>query len=263
MTITCPACGHQFDPSQGVDHHVKDAIRMSGVEQGRMQERHAWETKANDRQTEQELENIKLKGEIRDLKNSREIAVANAVEVARTAEQEKSKLQIAALTKKNADMQALVEEAHRKGEQGSQQLQGAAFQLTVGDKLRQEFRLDEIKDISSGARGADHLLIVKTAIGSCQSIYIEDKDVQDWQSKFPVKLTDDMEKVGAVHGIIVSTKMPKHLPNGGFYGDRIWVLSPSQFIPVVKALRNQIGQSPTRLLAMMSPRILHKNCLTM
>jgi hypothetical protein len=237
LTIKCPSCGHQFDPSEGINHHVKEAFRLEGLEQGKLLERQTWENQ----KTTQELENVTLKGEIRNLTTSRQIAVANAVLEARTEEQQKSGVEIGRLRLQLSTQETAMEELKRKMSQGSQQLQGAALQLTVGDKLRQEFPLDEIKDISTGARGADHLLIVKTAIGrECQSIYIEDKDVQDWQSKFPVKLKEDMLKVGAVHGIIVSTKMPKHLPNGGFYGDRIWVVSPSQFITVVKALRDGI-----------------------
>ena len=194
MTITCPACGHQFDPSQGVDHHIKEASRLAGLKQGRLLERQSRENQ----QTAEQLENIRLKGLLQQQENQRQIEVANAQLEIQRAEQEKSNLEIAALRKEKAHMQALLEEAQRKGAQGSQQLQGAALQLTVEAVLRKEFEpKDLVKNVSTGAKGADHLLMVRSVIGrECQSIYVEDKSVRDWSKEFPVKLKEDMLRVG-------------------------------------------------------------------
>ena len=104
-----------------------------------------------------ELENIRLKGELQNQNNSQRAAMADLEFKVRTEEQGKAQIISAQDKLTIATLTTGIEEAKRKAEQGSQQLQGAALQLTVERILRKEF-----EPTSSGywCRGADHLVMV-------------------------------------------------------------------------------------------------------
>ena len=72
---------------------------------------------------------------------------------------EKEKEQIIESLKKS------LEDAQRKANQGSQQLQGEVLELELEEVLKREFPIDEIKEVGKGVRGADLIQIVKDSIG--------------------------------------------------------------------------------------------------
>lgn len=103
-----------------------------------------------------------------------------------------------------------LQEAQRKAEQGSTQLQGEVQELAIEEWLRNSFPLDTIDEIKKGARGADCLHVVNTRTHqNCGSIYYESKRTKDFQSSWIEKFKEDLRVKGATIGVIVTEAMPK------------------------------------------------------
>src|SRR6185369_4026448 len=77
----------------------------------------------------------------------------------------------------------------RKLEQGSQQLQGEALELSLEALLRASFPLDEILPVAKGINGADLVQHVRSASGlRCGAILWEAKQTKAWQPGWLPKL---------------------------------------------------------------------------
>lgn len=79
--------------------------------------------------------------------------------------EEKNYLKIKEKEKVIEDLHGQLEEAKRKAEQGSVQLQGEIQELEIENLLRNLYLFDEITEIKKGQRGADILQTVKTKQG--------------------------------------------------------------------------------------------------
>ncbi len=80
--------------------------------------------------------------------------------------------------------EAQLEEAQRKSEQGSQQLQGEVLELLLEEQLMQAFPLDEISEVKKGARGGDAVHTVMTRSGQAAGIVLwEAKRAQNWSRR--------------------------------------------------------------------------------
>ena len=92
-----------------------------------------------------------------DLEIARQVGTRMAeVRATATAEAESGmRLKLAEAEKQLADTVAKLEEAKRKAEQGSQQLQGEVLELDVEKVLLQGFPWDEIVEVKKGQRGGD------------------------------------------------------------------------------------------------------------
>jgi hypothetical protein len=82
------------------------------------------------------------------------------------------------------DLKAQLDEAKRKAEQSSMQLQGEVQELELENLLRSLYPGDEIREIKKGQRGADILQVVKTTQGvECGKIYYESKRTKNRKPK--------------------------------------------------------------------------------
>jgi hypothetical protein len=121
------------------------------------------------------------------------------------------------------DLKVALEDANRKAQQGSQQLQGEVQELDIEAILREQFPHDEIVPVPKGIRGADALHIVKMPSGTiCGSILWESKRTKSWSEIWIKKLKDDQREARADIAVIISEILPKDLPNSGFR-DRVWI----------------------------------------
>ena len=144
------------------------------------------------------------------------------------------------LEKQRDDAKQAADELRRRMEQGSQQAQGEALELTLEAELAFRFPTDRVEPIANGAYGADILHTVVTADGrNCGSITWETKNAQSWNSKWLEKLRTDVISSKSEFGVLVSTA----LPEGVKYFDQIdgmYVCSLSVWFAVAAMLRQQI-----------------------
>src|SRR5690606_36470064 len=108
------------------------------------------------------------------------------------------------------------EEAVRKAQQGSMQLQGEVQELALEALLRQAFPFDKISEVGKGIRGADCILTVRNAFGQeCGCIIFESKRTQNFAAEWIDKLKNDMVSCSAEIAVIVTQAMPKDMERFG------------------------------------------------
>ncbi|WP_416824466.1 DUF2130 domain-containing protein [Helicobacter ganmani] len=133
-----------------------------------------------------------------------------------------------------------LQEAQRKVEIGSQQLQGEVQELAIEEYLQVQFPLDDIVEIKKGAHGGDCVQIVHTReIPNCGKIYYESKRTKEFQRAWIEKFKADMRKENADVGVIVSQTMPKELERMGLL-DGVWICTFEEFKALCAVLRESV-----------------------
>ncbi|MBV9672766.1 MAG: DUF2130 domain-containing protein, partial [Verrucomicrobia bacterium] len=144
------------------------------------------------------------------------------------------------LEKQRDDARYAVEELKRRMEQGSQQSQGEALELTLELELLSMFPADRIVAIAKGINGADILQTIVMSEGrTCGSITWETKNAQNWSTKWIDKLRKDMIANKSEFGVLVTTALPEEIRHLGQI-EGIWVCDMSVWKAVAAALRRQI-----------------------
>ena len=157
-------------------------------------------------------------------------------QITTTARQE-SELKIRELELKLGTVQGQLQEASRKASQGSMQNQGAALEATFEDLLRSTFPRDTITEVKTGVRGADIILEVVNDVGTASgTILFETKRTQAWANDWVGKLREDMHRVKAHVGVIVTQQLPKDIQACGFK-DGVWVSDYSSAMTLIRSLR--------------------------
>jgi hypothetical protein len=209
------------------------------------------------RKSEQLKEFNKAKSEIERLKREKE-EVEAAVQArleARFSErlrEEKSKLQKAEeervrlrIVEKDQVIQQLktqLQEAQRKAEQGSMQLQGEVQELAIEQWLREQFPLDKVEEIRKGARGGDCLQVVNTrSRQNCGTIYYESKRTKHFQPAWMEKFKADMREIGANIGVLITEAMPGDMERMGLR-EGVWICTLEEFKGLSVVLRESIIQ---------------------
>jgi hypothetical protein len=83
------------------------------------------------------------------------------------------------------------------------------MEIELKNILKREFPFDEIKDVSTGIRGADVLQMVKNNYGkSCGIIVWESKRTKSWTDSWIAKLKEDKRQVKADIAVIISQVLP-------------------------------------------------------
>jgi hypothetical protein len=218
--IICPHCGKLIHIDEVLRHDLEKTILKESAEKQKLElekakldaqnlaakkfeeeKQKALELASKERRL---LENQLLK-EQKEAKEREEKAKAEGLKEAN----EKSRLEKLEFEKKIADMQKAMEEAQRKGKQGSQQLQGEVLELDLEEKLKAAFPNDEFLPIPKGVGGADIWQKVKFQGQVVGSILWETKRTKEWRPIWLTKLKDDAAKVNASEAIIVSQVLPE------------------------------------------------------
>lgn len=277
--VTCPHCEREFGLGEGFARRSLDALARASEEalagerqsvEAELGRRLARETAERQQRAEEELAALRqlladkagqvatLQGQELELRRERarleearqalELETQRRLDAQRReieervrgAEAERARLREAELQKTIDDMRGRLEEAQRKGAQGSQQLQGEVLELLLEEQLAQAFPLDAIVEVRKGARGGDALHTVMSRSGQAAgAILWEAKRAQNWGAGWPSKLREDMRAAGAEAGVIVTTSFPADWPAGQPFGlhEHVWVSSPTAAIPLASALR--------------------------
>jgi len=130
-----------------------------------------------------------------------------------------------------------LEEANKRVNQGSMQNQGAALEATFEEELRASFPRDTVSDVPTGVKGADVILEVFSDVGtSCGLILFETKRTAAWSDGWTQKLREDMHRVGAAVGVIITQVLPKDIKSSGLK-DGIWVSDFASSMTLIRTLR--------------------------
>ncbi len=248
--VTCPKCGEQFTPDDKdlrakIEHELSDRLKQQLAKDLADKDAQIKEltTKATVA-SEAELKLLKDKRALEDAQKNFELEKERALNVERdkireeTAKVilEKEKYKQLELEKKLADMQKAMEEAQRKGSQGSQQLQGEILELDVEAVLRAEFPTDQVTEVKKGQRGADCLQTVVDRIGrECGTILWESKNAV-WSHGWLAKLKSDGREAHAHLFALVTTHAPANVASFA-YIDGVWVVKREYLLALATALR--------------------------
>ncbi|MCP9456141.1 MAG: DUF2130 domain-containing protein [Nitrospira sp.] len=138
------------------------------------------------------------------------------------------------------DLKALLEEARRKSEQGSQERQGEVLELDLEATLARHFTQDEIRSVPNGRKGADVIQTVRDAhLRACGTVIWEAKNTKNWSPAWLTKLKDDQRAMGASVAVLVSVALPNEIRTFGLV-DGVWIASLSCYLPLAVALREQL-----------------------
>jgi len=201
--IQCPACGTSIPVSEAIASRIHAEVETALHEEyerrlrAAVQQARAESREEHDRAVADLLNQIveqrrraddAQKRELALLKRARELEERQGeldLEVARRVDAEKKQIE-AELRRVSAeqyslkikekdsqidDLKALLEEARRKSEQGSQERQGEVLEMDLEETLERAFPHDEIRPVPKGMRGADLLHEVRDgALQPCGAI---------------------------------------------------------------------------------------------
>ena len=144
-------------------------------------------------------------------------------------EEEKVGLKIAEKEHLIDELKNQLQEAHRKAEQGSMQLQGEIQELAIEQWLKDQFPLDTIEEVKKGAFGADCMQVVNTrSHQNCGTIYYESKRTKSFQPAWIEKFKADIREKGANMGVLITEALPSDMERMGLK-DGIWICTLDEF----------------------------------
>lgn len=153
---------------------------------------------------------------------------------------EANELELKAKDEQIAQMAKSIEDAKRKSEQGSMQVQGESLETIIESWLATQFPFDTIEEVKKGAFGADCIQSIHTReLQNCGVICYESKNTKAWSDGWISKLKQDMLKVNADIGVLVSSVYPNGMDRMGFV-EGIWVCSLDEFKGSASLLRESI-----------------------
>lgn len=272
--VACPKCNRRFPLSEGISRHAierhAEAFAQSLEKQRRTLE--AELTAAAKRRAEAEYEvrrrsleesiaakeqqlarsrteELQLRRQMRELeeaKKGQELEYQRKLDAERKRIEERaSTAALEELKRREAQWQTQLASAQREAadlkrklEQGSQQLQGEALELSLEALLKAAFPLDQIVPVPKGANGADLLQHVHTPSGlRCGAILWEAKQTKNWQQAWLPKLRHQQQEIGAEAAILVTAAMPKESREPFLRESDVWVARFDAARPLAEALR--------------------------
>ena len=233
-----------------LEAEVANAARLAAADSElalkRLQDDAAAEKAANAKMRQAQIE---LTEQLRAERTAKDNAMLNAKkqlaedesrirELATKEADERHRLDEAAKDKRIADMQRALDEAQRKGAQGSQQLQGEIMELDFEATLADAFRDDVIEPIAKGVKGGDIRQIVRSSQGTvCGVMLWEIKRTKNWTEGWIGKLKEDVRQEKANTPIIVTEVMPRDTSNDILFHDGVWVCKPTLAVVLGTLLR--------------------------
>jgi hypothetical protein len=163
-------------------------------------------------------------------------------EAIRKAASEEQALKLKEKEKQIDDLRQALEDAKRRSELGSQELQGEVLELDIQAALDRLFPQDRIEPVLKGVRGADIVQRVRNErLDDCGAIVWETKNAKNWSAAWIDKLKQDQRAAGAAVAVIVSVALPENVPEFGRI-DGVWVASRRSYPALAVALREQLIQ---------------------
>lgn len=138
-------------------------------------------------------------------------------------------------------LQRALEDARRKAEQGSMQIQGEVQEEDLKQVLISNFPLDRVEDVPTGISGADLVQTVNSSFGqNCGVILWESKNTKAWSAGWLKKLKDDQGEAKADVCVLVSKVLPDEVKGFGLV-DGVWVADYNHVLVLTHALRYHLS----------------------
>ena len=195
---------------------------------------------------ELELERLKRKDKERDqdyairLEKEKNELAAQLEEQIRRQEGEKIDMKLAEKDKQLGDLRKQLEEAKRKADQGSMQLQGEVQELAIEEMLSALFPLDEIQEVPKGCAGADSIQVIQDRnFDSLGKIIYESKRTKAFNKGWIEKLKQDQQSVGADIAVLVTEVLPEGIERIGEING-VWICDYPSLKGLTLALRSSI-----------------------
>jgi hypothetical protein len=267
--LVCPECSHQFSPTDQIYKEIEQQLKKQSQEELN-RSKAAIEAKIRAQIKEEfGLDLVDLKNQLEE--KNRKLLEANRnelelrqktrkleekekeleLEVQRKVDSEKVKATEEITRKLNEEFQLklnekelqlnsfkkTVDELKRKAHQGSQQLQGEAFEIAIERTLNDKFPYDQISEVKKGKKGADIFQIVMAPNGEeAGAILIESKNTKAWGNDWIAKGKEDQREAKADLLVIVSEVLPPGVTHFGML-DGVWVTDFASLPSLVLALR--------------------------
>src|SRR5512145_1874879 len=271
--VFCPKCSHRFPLSEGIsrqaiERHAGELERSLAEHKKKLEAQLAAEAKArfdiqlkalNEALSAKEgtlakfrAEELALRKQVRDFQESirnQEVEYARKLDAERKKIEEQARSAVGEeVSRREAQWKAQLESAQREAadlkrklEQGSQQLQGEALELSLEALLKSAFPLDEIVPVPKGVNGADLVQRVRSPSGMvCGTILWEAKQTKAWQPAWLRKLKDEQQEIGAEFGVIVTAAMPKDAREPFLRESDVWVARFDAARPLAELLRSTL-----------------------
>lgn len=189
----------------------------------------------------QEIENLKkLDEERKKLEQTmKEQQSKKEEEMIKKIQEDQSKL----LAEKDKQMEILkksLDEATRKANQWSQQIQGEVQENELKEILTKNFPLDIIEDVPTWIKWADLIHTVRNE--RWQDIWVilwESKNTKAWSWDWIKKLKDDRIIAKADVCILISNALPDNIKHFWLIGD-VWVSEFAYFLALTVAVRDKL-----------------------
>lgn len=272
--IDCPKCGSKIEVTQALREQVekevtagiagkhekelKEAIltaqektirtmeQKSQEEIGKLKKEAEEKDKKILEAEKSELELRKKKNELEESKRTFELQVQRKMDEEREQIRQKTLSEISEIQKLKdrekekmiTDLKNALEDAQRKANQGSQQMQGEVQELDLEETLKTSFPSDVILGVEKGVTGADIRQTVKTARGNiCGIILWESKRTKAWSDGWLTKLKEDLRAEKANVPVIVTSVLPKGAMGGIGLIEGVWVCSYTLYLPLAELIR--------------------------
>jgi hypothetical protein len=267
--VACPKCSHRFPLADGlsrhaIERHAGEYERAVAAGKKELEARLAAEAKAQHetearalkealgakdgllaRQRDAELALRRQLRELDEAKKNQELEYQRRLDAERWKIEEQARAAAAEEAgRREAQLDSArreVNDLKRKLEQGSQQLQGEALELSLEALLRAAFPLDEILPVPKGVNGADLVQRVRSPSGLvCGTILWEAKQTKSWQPAWLRKLKDEQQEIGAEFAVIVTASMPKDAREPFLRDSEVWVSRFDAARPLAELLRTAL-----------------------
>jgi len=277
-TIICPHCKKELEISEAITQQIvteklseKEASYKKELETVKKEvadqtmkkvqeemtlsfkdkENEAEEAKQKSRKLQDELlemskmmRELKEKDRERDLEMEKKLAQKEE-KIREDAQKKAEEEQHSKLIQKDKQLEnALkeVEDMRRKLQQGSQQMQGEAFELEFEEKLRNQFPNDKIDEVAKGTRGGDIIQEVWDRNGNqCGKILWELKNTKVWSEGWIDKLKNDQRAISADFAVIISEAVPPGVETAQFHRN-VWIVKRNFVIGLAYSLRLNLIQ---------------------
>jgi hypothetical protein len=275
-TIKCPKCGYEIPVSEVLTHQIRETVQAELEKDYKAKESALIkdvQAKAIQKAAEKSKNEVDdLRNQVKEMAERAETATKSELEVRKTARalQQKTKdmeiefnrkidaeregirqealkkaddehrLKDMEKDKKIQGLMAALEDAKRKAEQSSMQIQGEVLEISLEEALKEAFPIDDIKPVPKGVKGADVIQgVMNKSLKPCGVILWESKHTKGWKDDWIQKLKDDQREMGAEVAVIVSETMPKGIEAFGLMAG-VWVVRFDLVTCLATALRQSL-----------------------
>jgi len=199
-----------------------------------------------------ELELRRQTRELLEMQKNAELEMARKLDFERKTIFEKAKIELdetmrLKLAEKDKQMEQLknsLQDAQRKAQQGSMQIQGDVQENELKQILSQNFPHDQVLDVATGIKGADLIHDIFSVTGqNLGKIIWESKRTKTWSEDWIKKLKDDQATAQADVAVLATQVMPESLKTYGYYKG-VWVVhyDLAHILALTGTIRHYLGE---------------------